>query len=98
MAVEISGPTPGTPVVIEAADQLGRPGRDLFLSVIEYREERLAEGARAGPDSNALLDQKGADLVDRRCSTGHQSRPHPVASLQVQLILALLVDEPQVRP
>ena len=78
----------------KSQDQLGRSRRDLFLSVIEYREERLAEGPRAGPNSNALLDQKGADLVDRRCSTGHQSRPHPMASLQIQLILALLLDEP----
>src|SRR6516165_3288809 len=85
------------PVFIEIADQLGRAGRDLFLSVIEYREERLAERSRADPDSNALLDQKGADLVDRRCSPRDQSRPHPMASLQVQLILALLLDEPQVR-
>ena len=45
-----------TPVVISTADQLGRSRRDLFLPVFQYREERLAEGPRAGPDRNALLD------------------------------------------
>ena len=51
------------------------------------------------PDLTAmpLLDQKSADLVDRRRPAGDQSGPDTVTGLQVELILALLLDEPQVR-
>jgi len=83
VAVEISGPTPGTlincghlasaegfnlagdgldaliqtaPVFMETADQLGRSRRDLVLSVFQYREERLTQGAPIDPNRNALLD------------------------------------------
>src|SRR5215472_18914905 len=49
-----------------------------------------------GPDGDALFDQKGADLVDRRCPPGHQPRPH-MTRLQVELVLALLPDHTQVR-
>ena len=82
------------PVFIEASYQLGCSRRNLVLSVFQYREQRVAEGARAGPDSDSLFDQKGADLVDRRRPAGHQPGPDAMTSLQVELILALLLDEP----
>src|SRR5204863_6114654 len=50
------------------------------LSVLQYREERVAKGTRISPDGDALFDKKGSDLVDRRCSgrvigTGRADRP-----------------------
>jgi hypothetical protein len=45
-----------------------------------------------------MLDQKGSDLVDRRRPTGDQSGPNAVTCLQVELILALLLDDAQVWP
>ena len=46
---------------------------------------------------DALLDEEGADLVDRRRPARDQARPHAVAGLQVKLILGLLSDGSQVR-
>src|SRR6266480_4163023 len=68
------------PVLVKAEDQLGRSWRYLVLSVLQYREERVAKGTRISPDGDALLDKKGSDLVDRRCSgrligTGRDDRP-----------------------
>ena len=58
------------PVIVKAEDQPGRSRRYLVLSVLQYREERVAKGTRTSPDGDALLDEKGSDLVDRRCSAG----------------------------
>jgi hypothetical protein len=68
------------------------------ISVLQYDEERLAQGAQADPGGNALLDQKGPDLVDRRRPAGDQSRPDAMTRLQVELVLALLLDHAQVWP
>jgi len=46
---------------------------------------------------DALLDEKGSDLVDRRGPAGDQSGPDAMTRLQVELILALLLDDTQVR-
>src|SRR5256886_17212016 len=64
------------PVLIKAEDQLGRSWRYLVLSVLQYREERVAKGTRISPDGDALLEKKGSDLVDRRCS-GRLNGPGP---------------------
>src|SRR4051794_38763821 len=85
------------PVLVKAEDQLGRSRRDLVLAVLQYRKERVAQGARTGPDRDALLDQKSPDLVDRRCPAGDQSGADAVAGLQIELVLALLLDQAQVR-
>ena len=85
------------PVFVKTKDQLGHARRYLVLAVLQYREKRVAQGARAGPDGDALLDQEGADLVDRRRPAGDQSGPDAMTGLQIELILALLLDEAQVR-
>ena len=41
--------------------------------------------------------EKSADLVDRRCPAGDQSGPDAMTRLQVELVLALRLDEAQVR-
>ena len=72
-----------TPIFVKIEDQPGHARRYLVLAVLQYREKRRAKGARAGPDGNALLDEKSADLVDRRCPAGDQSGPDAVKRLQV---------------
>src|SRR6185295_19413707 len=81
------------PVFVKTEDQLGHSRRYLVLAVLQYREKRVAKGARANPDSNALLNQEGSDLVDRRGPAGDQSGSDAMTRLQVELVLALLLDE-----
>ena len=38
--------------------------RHLVLTVFENLEQRVAQGARARPHGDALLDKEGSDLVD----------------------------------
>jgi hypothetical protein len=85
------------PVLVKTEDQAGHSWRYLVLSVLQYCEERVAKGARASPNGDALLNQKGADLVDCRCPARDQSGADTMTRLQVELILALLLDKPQVR-
>ena len=79
-----------TSIFVKIEDQPGHARRYLVLSVLQYREKRVAKGARASPDGNALLNQEGSDLVDRRRPAGDQSRPDAVTRLQ-------FLDEAQVR-
>ena len=44
-----------------------------------------------------MLDEKSADLVDRRCASRHQPGAHAMQSLQIELILRLLLHDTQVR-
>jgi hypothetical protein len=44
-----------------------------------------------------LLDEKGSDLVDRRCPARDPSGPDATAGLQIELVLAFLLDHVQVR-
>jgi hypothetical protein len=44
------------PVFVKTEDQFSQPRRDVVLSVLQDRQERLTQGAWAGPDGNALLD------------------------------------------
>ena len=85
------------PVLIETDDQVAHPRRDLVFAVLQNREERVAQSSRARPHGDALLDEEGADLVDRRRPTGDQARAHAMASLQIELILGLLPHRSQVR-
>ena len=43
-----------------------------------------------------MLDQEGADLVDRRRAARHEAGAYPMQRLQVQLILRLLLHDAQV--
>jgi hypothetical protein len=38
------------------------PGGNLVLSIPQNLEQRVAQGPRAGSDSNTLFDEKGANL------------------------------------
>jgi hypothetical protein len=45
---------------------------------------------------NVLLQQECADLIDHRGPAEDQSRPDSMTGLQVELILALFLDDAQV--
>ena len=47
---------------------------------------------RAGAHRDALLDEEGANLIDRRRPPRDQSCPHPVQRLLIKLILGLLAN------
>src|SRR3990172_5056870 len=86
------------PVLVKADDQIAHSGRDLIRTVLQYLEQRIAKCSRSWTDSNALLDEEGADLIDRRRPPRYQSRPHAMTRLKIELVLGLLPDSPQVRP
>ena len=50
---------------------------------------RIRNDFRASPDRDALLDQKSADLIDRRRSARDQAGANAVESLEVELVLRL---------
>jgi hypothetical protein len=52
-----------TPVFVKTEYQVRHARRYLVLPALQYGEERLAQGAQAGSDSDALLDQKGSDRL-----------------------------------
>jgi hypothetical protein len=54
------------------------------------------EGRVGDSGGNVLLQQECADLIDRRGPAGDQSRPDSMTGLQVELILALLLDDARV--
>jgi len=43
-----------------------------------------------------VLDEEGADLIDRRCATRDEARANAMQGLQVELILRLLLNDAQV--
>lgn len=59
---------------------------------------RVAQGRRSSPDSHSLLDEKGSDRIDRRCSPRDQAGANAVAGLEIELVLCLLAHGTQVRP
>ena len=77
-------------VLIKACDQAAHPRRYLVLPVLQNDQERVAQGRRSSPDSNSLLDEKGSDLIDRRCSPRDQTGANAVAGLEIELVLCLL--------
>ena len=85
------------PVLVEADDQVGS-----CAATARRRgssESRRAIGAgrwRRCADGDPMLDEEGADLVDRRRAARHQARAHAMAGLQVELILRLLAARAQV--
>ena len=85
------------PVAVEPGQNGAHSRRYLVLTFIEDRQERALQSSQPFAHGDALFNQKGPDLVDRRRPAGHQSRPHPMQRLQVQLILALLRHRLQVR-
>ena len=50
-------------------------------------KSELRRARRSSPDGDALLDQKGADLIDRRCPPRDQAGPNAMTGLQVELVL-----------
>src|SRR5258708_35586676 len=86
------------PVLIKACNQAAHPWRYLVLPVVQNGQKRVAQGRRSSPDSNALLDEKGSDLVDRRCSPRDQARANAMAGLEIELVLCLLAYDTQVWP
>ena len=86
------------PVLIETDDDVVHPFGNLVAPLIEDWEQRLAKRMSARSNGDALLDQKGADLIDRRRAPGHQPRSNPMQGLQVELVLALLSYGSEVRP
>src|SRR5262245_39051016 len=86
------------PVSMETDDQIAHARRDLVLAVLENIEQRVAQCARSRPNGDALLDEEGPDLVVRCRPSRHQSAAHPVAGLQIQLLLALLPHRAQFGP
>jgi hypothetical protein len=58
----------------------------------------VVEDESPSPDRNALLDQKGADLIDRRRPARDQMGANTMESLKFELILRLLTYDAQVWP
>src|SRR5580704_15894090 len=54
------------PVFVETNDQAAHPWRYLLLPVLQNCHKRVTQSCCSRPDGNALLDEKGSDLIDRR--------------------------------
>ncbi len=78
------------PVTIEPVQQGTHARRALILRLFKDLRKRTLQGLQPFAHRDALFDQKRSDLIDRCRATGHQIRPDPMQSLQIQLILALL--------
>ena len=84
------------PILIETDNEVAHARRQLVGAVLQNGEERSAQGIGAGPNGDPMLDEKSADLVDRRRASRHQPGAHAMQSLQIELILRLLLHDAQV--
>ena len=68
----------------------------MLLGIFQQPGQLLAEVLRPSLEAEAALQQQAAHLIDDLRTVMHQSLPHPMQALQIQLVVGLDGNKPHI--